>query len=203
MLRFITVMLLCIGFTLSLCGCKKADPEPDPIQMSDEEAIDIISKLIPESEKINEIFWGKGLEPEEQADDNISVMFLPVSESCGYSTIAEIKEAAEKVYSKAYLTSSVYVSIFDGVASESYDGVVDFAIDPRYKEIGGKLYVNITYIPLDLKTKLLPDTAKVITTDAYSVTIRLDYEIDGKAQGELDLKIVLQDGEWRLDTPSY
>ena len=186
-----------------LSGCKKKEPEPEPIQMTDEEAKEIMKSLIPESEKINEIFWGKGLEAEERKDGGASVIFLPVKDGCGYGSIADIKAAAEKVYSKSYLTHSVYTGMFDGIASESADGVVDFAMDPRYKDIGGRLYVNVSYTPLELKTKLITDTARVEASDAYSVTIRMNYEISGEGSGALDVKIVMQDGEWRLDTPSY
>ncbi len=199
----LVALLLIASLSSLLYGCKSSEPESEPLQMTDSEAVTILNSLIPESEKINEIFWGKGLEAEKADDNTLSVIFLPVSEECEYQTVADIKSAAEKVYSKSYLSSSVYTSIFDGVASESADGVVDFAIDPRYKEIGGRLYVNTTYTPLELKTKLLIDTAKVVSTDAYSVTVRMSYETSGNASGELDIKLVPQDGEWRLDTPSY
>ena len=196
-MKKIIAVLSLLAIIISLAGCGKT-PKEEPLMLEDAEAVKILEKLIPLSEKINDIFYGKGLEYEDTGEEN--VIYMPVKKDSPYQTADEIKKEAEKVYSKAYL-SGVYTMMFDGVKSENNDGVTDFSADPRYKEIGGKLYVNITYEPFKLETKCLPETAKVTERTADHVTVLL--ECTGRNIGEIELDLVLDGGEWRLDTPTY
>ena len=59
-----------------------------------------------------------------------------VNEESEYQTVESIKEAAEKVYSKEYLESSVYEALFTGaVTSEGTDGLL-----ARYMEYDSDIY---------------------------------------------------------------
>ena len=194
--RTICIVVACMLFC-TLFSCAK---KPEPLEMTDDEAKEVLEKLIPLAKEVNEIFYGKGLECEDTGEEN--VIFMPVAGDSSIKTEADIRVLAEKAYSKAYL-SGVYTMMFDGVKAENADGVVDFAADPRYKEIGGRLYINIGFDSYDLSTEYDISTAVVSEKTPDYVSVELSYTVGGKDMGKLKLKLVDQLGEWRLDTPTY
>ena len=125
-----------------------------------------------------------------------------------YHSIAEIKAAAETVYSKAYL-ESIYDMMFVGAAAAD-ESVV--GSDARYKEFQDEfgsisLTKSNTYDPLVKETRLyLFDTAEIIEpSNGEFVTIAVDSYLASKPNEILNVKVtmVLQDGVWMLDGPTY
>lgn len=90
-----------------------------------------LDELLPLSYELNEIYFGEGL---PQTDDRTlvdklygafaanvkSLNYHPVAEDCGYSSIADIKEATEAVFTDEYC-AYLYELAFDGISSDKVD----------------------------------------------------------------------------------
>ena len=128
----------------------------------------------------------------------------------GYNGISEIKAAAEKVYSRDYL-SDVYEMLFDGATVENAtSGVV--VMSPRYIEHAddlGTLYLmkSNTYEPL-IKEKRIFDfsTAEIVRkSNRNFVTIQIESYLESSPENRLTVKLTMtkQNGEWLLDSATY
>ena len=181
------------------------------VDYTDEEIIKEAEKLIEGSFQINDIYFGKGLpigekdseEAKKFAEENDfeldNVQFLPVTEESPYFSIADIKEATAKVYSKAYC-ESLYKTAFEGFSSGEH------AVYAKYMEDeSGTLTVRI-----DLAENALPlrtydySSIKVKSKKETSVKIEIDSYLDGKKEEKpVVFTLVKEENGWRLDTPTY
>ena len=128
---------------------------------------------------------------------------------CGYGTIVEMKEAAAKVYSAAYL-ESIYDTMFVGTA-----GLNEYVtgLSARYMEYADpddgtvSLMKSNTFEPLVSERRIFDfSTAKIVRPKNKSyVTIQINSYLESAPQDILTLKIglVLQDGQWMLDSATY
>ena len=127
---------------------------------------------------------------------------------CKYSSVAEIKAAAEKVYSKEYL-DALYETMFVGSVS-----------DNEYVEATGARYIeyaddegNISLMMANDMTVFITETrqydfstAKIVKpSNADYVTIEIESYLPSKPEARLTVKLsmILQDGEWMLDSATY
>lgn len=177
------------------------------------EAADSAASLIEASLEINEIFYGKGL-PQSDADSDDSrrfadengldvnaVSYLPVSAECTYKSIQDIKVAAEKVYSSAYCAQLFKVG-FEGFSND--EGTR--AVYARYMEDeSGTLVVrsDLSDTGIQLDRTFDTDTIKVKKLKSNTAVISVDSFLNGEKSDTLELTMVRQDGQWRLDTPTY
>lgn len=146
-------------------------------------------------------------------DESSPLYYDYVRDDCKYQSTDDIKAAAESVYSSDYL-ESIYPAMFDGVAEEGIG-----LARARYMadESGeGHFLMSNEYEPLfteETRTKYDTATMRVIASSTASrVTVEieaegryLDYdtlEVKMKTKKK-QLTFVLQNGEWRLDTPTY
>ncbi len=187
--RALTV-LLCMGILLgALSGCS--------VKMSDEEARSILSELVPLSLEMNEIFFGDGLPLEdENAEPMESVtggQYMRVSPTAKYQSIAEIKTAAESVYTAEYLQNSVYPMAFDGVDDAR----------PRYAERDGVLCRNLNSVSFPLTDRLEFDRATVSDTGYEVIELSVPYTDADGAEKTAKITLRQQNGKWLLDSPTY
>ncbi len=190
--------LFVLGLILSLfASCSL------PLKISDEEALAVLTDLVPKSYDINVIFFGGGLPAVEEAyeEEHTSTAYFKVREDCGYSSVDEIKTAAGKVYSSRYL-DGVYVAAFQGVASESADGMVDMSLSARYKEIGGALMVNVAADARNIRGKLTVVSAEVTKKTSKYVIVSTTVTEDGK-ESVMNIYLTVENGVWLLDSPTY
>ncbi len=154
----LAVCLLAVSVGL-FSSCSRAPKEED--------IYDRVVELIEASYPLNTVFYGAGL-PTYAADSEyarITQMYYGFSQTeyyemitpfSRYLSIDEIKESAEKVYSKEYLENVLYPSVFIGYAIE--DG------------IGGSAFSRARY--LEEETRFLQSTKK----ENYLTGVRLyDY----------------------------
>ncbi len=190
------VLVLCFVFS-SFVSCSP------PLKISDEEAVKVLTELVPKSYDINVIFFGSGLPAVEEAyeEEHASTAYFKVKEDCGYSSVNDIKEAAEKVYSSRYL-EGVYVAAFQGVTAESSDGMVDMSLSARYKEIGGELMVNVSADVKNIREQLSVVSAEVTKKTSKYVIVSATVTEDGK-ELVMDIYLTLENGVWLLDSPTY
>lgn len=187
--RALTV-LVCMGILLgALSGCS--------VKMSDEEARSILSELVPLSLEMNEIFFGDGLPLEdENAEPMESVtggQYMRVSPTAKYQSIAEIKTAAESVYTTEYLQNSVYPMAFDGVDDAR----------PRYAERDGVLCRNLNSVSFPLTDRLEFDRATVSDTGYEVIELSVPYTDADGAEKTAKITLRQQNGKWLLDSPTY
>ncbi len=114
-------VILLLAATLASCGEKHDEAE---IKAA-------LDELLPRSFELNEIYFGEGLPATtDQAEINAfygtfavnvkSLKYHPVDKSCGYTSIAEIMEATEEVYTESY-AQYLYELAFDGISSDKED----------------------------------------------------------------------------------
>jgi hypothetical protein len=124
-----------------------------------------------------------------------------------YRTVSSLKDYAESIYSRSY-TLSLYSSLFDGVAS---GGTV---LKPRYSEYtteDNRIWLTRSNDPeyslFSERRVYLFDTAKIDKWSSNSTLVRISIQSylpsspDNIVEDEVDL--VLQDGVWYLDSPTF
>ena len=138
-----------------------------------------------------------------------------VSAKSEYQTVAQIKAAAEEVYSKDYLESTVYTSLFTGAIVDAGESVSLAGLSARYIEYMDTvsadstmfLMQSNTYEPLIKETRIYDfSTAKVVKPgNAKLVNIEVETYLPSSPDVRLTVRVtmVLQDGEWYLDSGTY
>lgn len=164
--------------------------------ISDEEVRSLLADLVPRSQQFNEIFWGTGIKPEDESAVPLTTVttaqYYKAAPDSPYKNIAEIKTAAEKVFSKDYLTS-VYTVMFEGADD----------IEPRFAENEeGFLTTDICYDPYDFNTEIFTETAVVKETGADLIRTEVECMTNGEP-GKMNISLRRQDGVWLIDSPTY
>lgn len=122
-----------------------------------------------------------------------------------YRTIDEIKTLMQTVYSRNY-SISLYSALFDGIASG------DTVLKARYAELSSlgasRLAQSNTYEPLFSEQRVyLFDTAQVVKWGSDSkrviVSVQTYLPSSPKDVKEVKINLVLQDGAWYLDSPTF
>jgi len=165
--------------------------------LNDEEAREILRDLIPRSAELNEIFWGTGLPVVEyDADDlpkSIKWKYIDVTPDCKYQTMAEIDAEASQVFTYKFL-QVIYSWAFFG----TYD------LPSRYSESDkGVLQRNVMDEGFELTTVFYIDETRVKSGLGDSVTVAVPADVLGAPYGDIDLKLVRENGVWLLDSPTY
>ncbi len=169
------ILLLVVCFSLSSCGGN----------MTDELARAELERLLPTSYELNEIFWGKGLPTVENTSTD---RYKTVKDESGYESVDEILRKASTVFSADYL-KSIEDAIFIG-NEEVY---------PRYKEINGVLKADTQNEGFNIKGNIVIETAKIKKQNRAMMIVEADYEDGGTAE----LSLILQNGRWYLNSPTY
>ena len=103
-----------------------------------------------------------------------------------------MKNAAEKVFSRDYL-SSVYTVMFEGAND----------IEPRFADNkDGLLTIDICYDSYDFKTEIFTETAVVKEIGADLVRCEVECKINGEPD-KMNISLRRQDGVWLIDSPTY
>ncbi len=128
----------------------------------------------------------------------------------GYLTVNDIKAAAEKVYSKDYLETSVYVALFTGaVINGNLQG-----FSARYIEysdaVEGDVYLMMSneYEPLITETRKFDfSTARVVKPGSKQlVNIEVETYLESKPEDRVTVRVTMvkqDDGQWYLDSGTY
>lgn len=200
-----TICLLTLtALLLTVCSCGTKPPALDQVK-------DDYIALIEASYEVNGIIFGDAAETYDRQDEEVikngiyynvpdgfyNYEFL--TENNKYQTEDEIRDAALKVYSEDYI-SSVLDSCFNGFMDENED----MAVQPKYLNFTGKLMLNTeyeVYVKGDRRYDF--ETMEIVKpSNGKIVNVSLD-AIDGEERTQARLTFVLQDGEWRLDSPTY
>ncbi len=193
--------------TLCTVSCGKTAETPG---LTDEEARTRLAELLPDARQVMRAAYGEGLLPVEGAEPRTAMPgeFFPVREGEAYSGIAELRAAAERAFSTAYLRDNLFVLLFEGYESPEETGedetVVTGDITPRYVEENGVFMVDVNYTNYGEIAELLPETAEVLSGNAGQVRLSVSYRIGGvTAEAPMRITMVKENGVWMLDGPVY
>lgn len=140
--------------------------------------------------------------------DNDPADYNYVNEDSKYQTVESIKEAAEKVYSKDYLESSVYEALFTGaVTSEGTAGLSARYIEYESDTYGKALMQSNTYPALVTETRIFDfSTATIVkpsSKELVNIEVETYLESNPDERTVVRVTMVLVDGEWYLDSGTY
>ena len=208
LLAALAAILLLLPTALTACGKAPAL----------EEVYDDFAALIEASYEINDVFFGEGL-PTHDRDGAYAIenfiyfgfegydTYEFVTAESPYSCLEDIQYAAAAVYSADYL-EEISTMAFVGYADEN-TGAVSTA---RYLESPEGYLLRYAFGDTD-PFNILPgkrrynmDTMEIVRpSSANSVNVKVDSYLLGEEDEILSvtLRFVLEDGEWRLDTPTY
>lgn len=200
-------ILLLVGTLLSASSCSSRAP-------STAEIYDRAVELIENAHTLNTIFYGEGLPvhalDSEYAeimriyqDDPNAGVYEAVSERAILLSALEIQYAAEKVYSKDYLEEVIYPALFTGYAINGADGRPHFS-HARYLEEREWIY-QYAGDKITTASRLIYDFSTMRVVKPSSATLCFleitCYPADAPEQARTRrLSLVLQDGEWYLDS---
>lgn len=195
----------------ALAGCSRP-PELDTVR-------DRFGELIEASGEVNDLLWGEGLAYYEKDSDfaKENGLYEGISQNLGgyrfvtrealeaYPSVEDIRAAAEAVYSEEFL-SDVGASLFEGNMITT--GEISMVSRARYAEIDRNLCILVDWDQgfdyhrrvYDLSTMQM--VKRLSSADIVTVTVESVRE-DGSDALEVTLRFVLQDGDWRLDSPTY
>lgn len=207
-LSALSIAVLLISVLLPSCSGEKHTAD---------EIREIAEPLIEKSAELNVIYFGEGLPltvdaAEAEAfyssfdTDVESISYHPVDKSCGYESIDDIKNATLEVFTEDY-SDYLFTLAFTGISDTVNDGVGDkteTSSYARYLEQSGMLTARI-----DLASEALTlgrvyhmDELEIVREKDDYVLVSIPTELDGK-ECDVELKLVLTDDGWRLDTPTY
>ena len=188
---------LLVILTFSGCGCAK---------ISEEEAKLEIKKLVDASYDLNVIIYGEGL-PYYERTDTIKQLYAPVADTAKYKSISNLKVDIRKTFSESYS------KILEATAFEGQEGVeFGYHNQPRYIEVLGELMVLKDFYNVDFDSdkygeyegikvqKYNTNVIKIVKISKRFVEGEIT-SVDGKTT--IRVTLVLENGEWRLDSPTY
>ncbi len=202
--------LLAALLCLSLLSCGSSKHTADEMR-------DVVEPLIEKSEELNEIYFGEGLPLTVDADeaqafyssfdtDVEAISYHPVDKSCGYESIDDIKEATLEVFTEDY-SDYLFTLAFTGISDVVNDGVGDkteTSSYARYLEQSGMLTARIDLADdaITLGRVYRTEELEIVREKDNYVLVKIPTELNGK-QCDVELKLVLTNDGWRLDTPTY
>ena len=204
--RALAVLALICALLLSclLGGCTQSSA---PYELEDiyDEAVTLIERAY----AVNDVVLGYGLPTwaigseyanrvRIYADDDFA-NYEYVTEYPPFGSIGELKDALEAVYSQDYL-ESLYITLFEGSVGGTN------VIHAQFSESDGKLLQSVAVKPV-LKGQRIYDyaTMRIVSPSNQTyVTIELESHLEHSTDSlTVRLGLSLENGEWRLDTPTY
>lgn len=175
-------------FGLTSCGKK----------LTEEEILGIFTEKYQASVLLNEYIFGKGLpiSSESGESDGEGALYIEVSEEAEYRTKEAFIAAINSVYSSDYVAETVMPKLFDGFGDDS-------DIPPRYAEKNGILTKNVKDSGYTLSGSFDTSTATVKRLTASTVRIKAQYIAGDGATKEFELMLLLENGEWKFNGPTY
>ncbi len=201
-----TLLALLAALTLlltALTGCRESDPP------ALEDIYDEAVALIEASYAVNDAIFGYGLPvwpiDSELASltgvyrDSDSAAYERVTDRTPYRSAGELRDAMAEVYSADYV-ASLSETLFDGFVMGST------VVRARLFEDEDGMYQSASHEPLVTQQRVYDyATMRVVKpSNAHFVTIELDSHLPGEQETlTVRLSLILEDGGWRLDTPTY
>lgn len=196
----ILLSMLLLFSLICFSSCKKSPPPA--LEDIYDDAVDLIER----SYAINDILFGYGLPVWEWESSYAEIMrvyqtrpmYEAVTPYATVTTTARIKTLLSSVYSSSYV-ESLSSTLFDGYAYE------EGAMSAQLKEDSNGLHQNRNYQELVTWQRIYDySTMRVVDGDAQTAVIAVEsYLENDMTRLTVELVLVLENGVWRLDTPTY
>lgn len=204
MKKIIFLILLSVIF-LSLISCGEIEYDENEVKA---EAV----RLIKTSALLDELFWGEGIEYVDDLNyaDGAYRMASDLSLlKFGISTINDLEALTRATFSENYANSTLAGSL--GTKNDGEFVYVLVRYYQKYADAEQKepvcIMVNSNYKPLlNDEVSYLYDTVKVISSDKKRIYISVDALVtrgDKIQRKTLDVALVIEDGKYKIDTPTY
>lgn len=187
--KLICCILVLIFILPCFSGCKF-------MTLSNEEAKAELEKLLPMAKELTVIFYGEGL-PYHEIDENSSDYYAFIKKDAPYQSIAQLKDAAAKVFSEEYLVS-IYEYAFEG--TEYYASRYFMAKDDSGAD---RLKINTKLEPMSMLQDIDLSTAKVIEGTPATVVVEVSATTSTGKQIKKEITMVNENGRWLLDCAAY
>lgn len=177
--------------------------------LTDKQAQDILSELIPKAEKLSPIIWGdplyiEGDSPLEDLPTYSADIYKKADTAAyGYSSTDELRNAIKEVYCESYANDELEIMLFKGSSDEIAD------IYPKFKmNTADELLVNADYYGFKVGTKVDVGSAKVKGYKEHFNFRMIDVEVNAVLPNGDDAPLTLTlykqgENEWRLYNPLY
>ncbi|MBQ5725247.1 MAG: hypothetical protein IIV80_03730 [Clostridia bacterium] len=206
--RIKTLLLAALLLAASMTFLPSCGRGPAPTVDS---VYDRIVYLVQTAEEVNTVLFGAGLPiyPRGDAEDNLLHRYYGVNDDgfayvtryAAFSRIDDMKEAAAHVYSREYC-ESVLEAVFTGYRDKDTSA----SLPARYREDEKALWQNGYVDSLVSGVRSYDFAAMKIVKGSHSRYIKV--EIPSRTDDKPDewvtvrLSLVLEDGQWFLDSPS-
>lgn len=205
-ITFTLALLLLVMLPMSLSSC--AAPALEDIY-------DRVVELVEGSYEVNSVFYGVGL-PVLRADSEyaeLNRVYYDFAQSESYEYVSpyakflsedEIMAAARRVYGESMLQNVLSVSAFTGYAIE--DGIGGSMVSRARYIIQNNRFCQSTkesdvrYTAIRIYDYSTMQVHSLGRSDACSVTMDSYLESDPSAIDNIELYLILQNGEWYLDS---
>ena len=189
-MKKLSAFLLLFALLFAFSGCKFNT-------LSDEEARTFLEENLEEARFLNDFFYGEGapIAEGEEIDPNwTTAHYLPVDPTYRFQTIADVKAAAEAVYTADYL-GPVY--------DYAFNGTDDFL--SRYGESDGRLTRDVTKEAFGTLSEIDVSSARVVKGNRYSCVIEVSAKTSTgrETKPELRLSFDPDAGRWKFDSAVY
>jgi hypothetical protein len=198
--RFSALLLVSLCLLTALPACAKS--KPPRLEDIYDEAVELIEK----SFAVNDMVFGHGLPVWHYGSEYADMLhiyqktpiFENVTEYATVATLESIKTRMAAVYSAAY-TESLFAPLFDGYVYE------EGSMPAQYREDATRLYQWKSYEPLVTQQRIYDYASmRVVGGDAETAIIEIDSHLENEQTTLIvELVLVLENGQWRLDTPTY
>ncbi len=207
------MLSLIIGCCTSLAGCSNSPQVED--------VYDRVVSLIEASYEINTVVYGPGLPTYARGSEfsELNHIYFGVSEGGNYEFVTErskfgsidaIKQRAEQIYSKSILEDVLYKAIFEGYAVEDGAGGAVYGV-ARYRDVSERFSVsidededgkdgNILFTSMRVYDYSTMQVRSLGREDACAVTMDSWLPETPEKVENVELILVLQDGQWYLDS---
>ena len=206
-------LLLTVGCCIPLSGCGAS--------VEVEDVYDRVVSLIEASYTVNTVIYGPGLPTYVRDSEfcDLNHVYFGTTEVGSYEFVTErskfhstdeIKEYAQTVYSKGFLEDVVYKTLFDGYAVEDGAGGAVYG-EARYRDVNDRFSSvverdengrdeNILFTSMRIYDYSTMQVRSLGREDACAIAMDSWLPEDPEKIENVELILVLQDGQWFLDS---
>lgn len=197
MSKILRIFIFIITAVMLLCAVGCSEPEP----ANEGEVHAAAKELLEAAVEVNRIFFWEGL-PHVESDENDSIdmgdaEYLELTEEYMFLSESDLMKKAEKVYTASYCEVIKKVG-FEGVPVND-----DNALFARYVVEMGVMKIN-RKLSVEGLSERLPnvDSVKTVELKHDSAIVSVEFTCEDKKEIQ-EVTLKLEDGGWRLDTPTY
>ena len=206
----LVLTLICSVFLVS---CK------EEVKYDEAEIKAALTELLPRSYELNVVYFGEGLPISEDRElldkfynsfdsDVEMINYHPVSADCPYQTESALRDATLAVFTEDY-SEYLFQRAFAGISGQlqNIEGetVTHSAMYAMYIEQNGVLTVrlNLADEAIPLGREFSVDEMTVKSQKRGVVVVEMPTYYNGELDFYVEVRLVMTENGWRLDSPTY